>query len=87
MLHLLTVQDVVRIHDQILLDTGIGLAGLAGDKDIEGMLARVENRLAYELGNDLLYVAAFLASAIAGGHVFNDATSAQAMRRWTCFSV
>lgn len=42
MLRLLDAEDLVRIHDEILRETGIGLAGLAGDKDLEGMIGRIE---------------------------------------------
>jgi len=69
---LLRKSELIEIHDLILDSTGIGLPGQAGDKDLEGMLARVENRIHYNLSNDLLHIAAFLAVAIATGHCFND---------------
>ncbi|HVJ62908.1 MAG TPA: hypothetical protein VM555_09370, partial [Tahibacter sp.] len=63
MLRLLGADQIIALHDDILLTTGIGLPGLAPDKDIHGMLARVENRIRYGLvrRNDLLYVGAFYA--------------------------
>jgi len=72
MLRLLTSEDLIRIHDEVLLETGVGLAGLAGDKDLDGMIGRIENRIRYGLSSDLLYIATFYAVAIASGHCFND---------------
>jgi death-on-curing protein len=69
---LLRKSELIEIHDLILETTGIGLPGQAGDKDLEGMLARVENRIHYKLSDDLLHIASFLAVAIATGHCFND---------------
>lgn len=45
MIRLLSVDDIVRIHDAILAETGIGLPGLAGDKDLAGTLGRIANRI------------------------------------------
>lgn len=70
MIRLLRVDDIIRIHDAILAETGIGLPGLAGNKDLAGMLGRVANRIGYELHDDLLRIAAFY--AVATGHCFND---------------
>lgn len=72
MIRLLGVDDIVRIHDAILAETGIGLPGLASDKDLAGMLGRIRNRISYELHDDILRIAAFYAVAIATGHCFND---------------
>lgn len=76
----LTAELVELIHDQVL-NPG-ELAGRAGDKSLEGALARVENRLAYEMIADAHDLAAAYAVAIAQGHCFNDAnkrTAHQAM--------
>jgi death-on-curing protein len=76
----LTAELVELIHDQVL-NPG-ELAGRAGDKSLEGALARVENRLAYEMIADAYDLAAAYAVAIAQGHCFNDAnkrTAHQAM--------
>ncbi|GMV30511.1 MAG: hypothetical protein AMXMBFR59_26360 [Rhodanobacteraceae bacterium] len=72
MIHALSIAEIIRIHDSILRETGVGLPGIAPDKDMAGMLARVDNRLSYEEVDDLLYIAAFYAVAIATGHCFND---------------
>ncbi|MBM3615787.1 MAG: type II toxin-antitoxin system death-on-curing family toxin [Alphaproteobacteria bacterium] len=67
----LTPALVVAIHDQVL-NPG-ELPGLALDKSLEGALARVENRLAYDMIGDAYDLAAAYAVAIAQGHCFNDA--------------
>lgn len=67
----LTPALVVAIHDQVL-NPG-ELPGLALDKSLEGALARVENRLAYDMIGDAFDLAAAYAVAIAQGHCFNDA--------------
>jgi death-on-curing protein len=76
----LTAELVELIHDQVL-NPG-ELSGRARDKSLEGALARVENRLAYEMISDAYDLAAAYAVAIAQGHCFNDAnkrTAHQAM--------
>lgn len=67
----LTAELVELIHDQVL-NPG-ELSGRARDKSLEGALARVENRLAYEIISDAYDLAAAYAVAIAQGHCFNDA--------------
>lgn len=77
---ILTAELVELIHDQVL-NPG-ELSGRARDKSLEGTLARVENRLAYEMISDAYDLAAAYAVAIAQGHCFNDAnkrTAHQAM--------
>jgi len=74
----LTVELVVRIHDDIL---GIGeLRGLTGDKSLDGTLSRVENRLAYGMVGDAFDLAAAYAVAISQGHCFNDGNKRTAFR-------
>ena len=76
----LTAELVELIHDQVL-NPG-ELSGRARDKSLEGALARLENRLAYEMISDAYDLAAAYAVAIAQGHCFNDAnkrTAHQAM--------
>ncbi|KGJ20414.1 type II toxin-antitoxin system death-on-curing family toxin [Paracoccus sanguinis] len=69
---------VEAIHDAVL---NLGeLAGRARDKSLEGALARVENRLAYGLVEDVVGLAAAYAMAIAQGHCFNDANKRTAYR-------
>ena len=77
---LLTVDLVEAIHDAVL-NPG-DLPGRAGDKSLDGALARVDNRIAYGLVSDVFDLAAAYATAIAQGHCFNDGnkrTAHQAM--------
>lgn len=77
---ILSVDLVEAIHDAVL-NPG-ELPGRALDKSLDGALARVENRLAYDLIGDVFDLAAAYAVAIAQGHCFNDAnkrTAHQAM--------
>ena len=69
---------VEEIHD-IVLNPG-ELPGRARDKSLEGALARVENRLAYGMIEDVYALAAAYAMAIAQGHCFNDANKRTAYR-------
>lgn len=77
---LLSVALVESIHDCVL-NPG-ELPGRALDKSLEGALARVDNRLAYGLIEDVFDLAAAYAVAISQGHCFNDGnkrTAHQAM--------
>ncbi|MFT4152109.1 MAG: type II toxin-antitoxin system death-on-curing family toxin [Paracoccaceae bacterium] len=69
-LYLLTTELVIALHDAAL-NPG-ELPGLARDKSLDGALARVENRLAYDLISDAFDLAAAYAVAISQGHCFND---------------
>lgn len=68
---LLSPELVEAIHDRVL-NPG-ELAGRAGNKSLDSALARVDNRLAYGLIEDVFDLAAAYAVAIAQGHCFNDA--------------
>ena len=67
---LLTVSDVMAIHDHVLSDHE--LQGLAGGKFLDGALGRVENRLTYGLITDVFDLGASYAAAISQAHCFND---------------
>ena len=67
---LLTVNDVMAIHDHVLGDHE--LPGLAGGKFLDGALGRVENRLTYGLITDVFDLGASYAAAISQAHCFND---------------
>jgi death on curing protein len=71
MWRLLTVAEVICIHDSVL-NPG-ELQGLAGSKSLEGALARIDFRITYGVIKDGFDLAATYAVAIAQGHVFNDA--------------
>lgn len=75
---LLSAELVDRIHDHVL-NPG-ELSGRALNKSLEGALARVENRLAYGMIDDVFDLAAAYAIAIAQGHCFNDANKRTAFR-------
>ena len=74
----LTAEMVVSIHDQVL-NAG-ELPGRARDKSLEGALARVDNRVAYGMIDDIYDLAAAYAVAIAQGHCFNDGNKRTAFR-------
>ena len=67
---LLTVDQVVAIHDHVL--DGNELQGMAGGNYLDGALARVENRLSYGLIEDVFALAASYAAAVSQAHSFND---------------
>ena len=73
-----TADQVVAMHDRVLFEGE--LAGMAGDKSIDGTLARVENRLAYGMLTDPFDLAAACAEAVAQGHCFNDGNKRTAYR-------
>ncbi len=74
----LTAEIVEAIHDEVL-NPG-ELPGRARDKSLEGALARVENRLAYGMIEDVFDLAAGYCLAIAQGHCFNDGNKRTAFR-------
>jgi death-on-curing protein len=67
---LLTVDDVIAVHDYVLSDHES--QGLAGGKFLDGALGRVENRLTYGLITDIFDLGASYAAAISQAHCFND---------------
>ena len=60
----------MEIHDYVLSDNE--LQGLAGDKYLDSVLARVENRLSYGLIEDVFDLATSYAAAILQAYCFND---------------
>lgn len=46
---------------------------MAGDKSLDAVLARIENRMSFGMINDVYELAACYACFLAVGHVFNDA--------------
>ena len=67
----LTNTDVVEIHD-LVIDPN-ELQGLASDKSLESLLARIENRMSFGMIGDVYDLAACYACFLAVGHVFNEA--------------
>jgi death on curing protein len=67
----LTLEEVVKIHDEILKNSG-GLAGICLDKSLESALKRAETYSFYEEVDDLFEIAAIYCISVAQGHLFND---------------
>lgn len=79
MTYVLLSPDLVEALHASVLNPG-ELPGRARDKSLEAALARVENRLAYGLVNDVFDLAAAYAMAVARGHCFNDGNKRTAFR-------
>ncbi|RNF35697.1 type II toxin-antitoxin system death-on-curing family toxin [Paracoccus methylarcula] len=80
---LLTAELVEAIHDEVL-NPG-ELPGMAMNKSLDSALARVENRIAYGMVDDLFDIAAMYAMAISQGHCFNDANKRTAHQSMDAF--
>ncbi len=66
----LSSEKVIAIHERVIGPDE--LQGIAVNKSIESVLARVDNRIAYGLIEDVFELAACYACYIAVGHAFND---------------
>ncbi|WP_395543174.1 type II toxin-antitoxin system death-on-curing family toxin [Neotabrizicola sp. sgz301269] len=75
---LLSVELVDDLHNAIL-NPG-ELPGRAQDKSLDAALARVDNRLAYGMVNDIFDLAGAYAVALARGLCFNDGNTRTAFR-------
>lgn len=62
---------MVEIHDLVINQNE--LQGMAGDKSLDAVLARIENRMSFGMISDVYELAACYACFLAVGHVFNDA--------------
>ena len=62
---------MVEIHDLVINQNE--LQGMAGDKSLDAVLARIENRMSFGMISDEYDLAACYACFLAVGHVFNDA--------------
>lgn len=67
----LPAHDVVTIHEEVI--NGGDLQGSAINKSIGAIIARIENRIAFGMIQDVYELAACYACYIAVGHGFNDA--------------
>ena len=67
----LTTLDVIAIHEQVIKSRG--LQGIAQNKSIEAVIARIDTRIQYGMVNDVYELAACYAVYIAVAHAFNDA--------------
>lgn len=70
-MELLRSVDVLNIHAKVINPQE--LQGLAGNKSLEAIIHRIENRIQYGLIGDVYDLAATYAVVIAFGNVFNDA--------------
>ena len=68
----LTNTDVVEIHGLVISQN------VAGDKLLDAVLARIENRMSFGMINDVYELAACYACFLAVGHVFNEANKREA---------
>ena len=62
---------MIEIHDLVIGENE--RQGMAGDKSLEAVLGRIDNRMAFGLINDEFDLAACYACFLAVGNVFNDA--------------
>ncbi len=67
----LSPRDVVEIHEFVI--EGHELHGMAGDKSIEAIIARIDNRIAFGMIRDVFELAACYACYLSVGHAFHDA--------------
>ncbi len=68
---ILSAKDVVAIHEDVIEPNE--LQGMASNKSVEAILARIDNRIAYGMIDDVYMLAACYACYIAVGHAFHDA--------------
>ena len=67
----LSPRDVVEIHEFVI--EANELQGMAGDKSIEAIIGRIDNRIAYGMIRDPFELAACYACYLSIGHAFHDA--------------
>lgn len=80
-MELLDCEDVFNIHKEVIHPNK--LQGLAGNKSLDAVIRRVENRIHYGIIKDEYDLAATYAVVIAVGRVFNDANKRTAYRTMT----
>lgn len=67
----LSSRDVVEIHEFVIEDHE--LQGMARDKSIDAIIARIDNRIVYGMIRDEFELAACYACYLSVGHAFHDA--------------
>jgi len=67
----LTVDQIVEIHEAVI--DGNELQGMAKNKSLDAIIARIDNRIAFGMVSDVFELAACYACYIAVGHAFHDA--------------
>ncbi len=73
---------MIQIHDLVIGENE--LQGMAGDKSLDALLARIENRMSFGMINDEFDLAACYACFLAVGSVLNDANKGTA---FACMNV
>ncbi len=82
----LSPEKVIVMHEQVVGPDE--LQGMALNKSIESVLARVNNRVAYDMIEDVFELAASYACCIAVGHAFNDGNKRTAFKAMdTCLTM
>ena len=67
----LSPRDVVEIHEFVI--EAQELQGMAGDKSIEAIIGRIDNRIAYGMIRDVFELSACYACYLSVGHAFHEA--------------
>ena len=62
---------VIAVHDEILLQTGVGRSGCHIEK-LESVLNRIDQQMYYSDVSDIFEIAAWFGIAISKGHAFVD---------------
>ena len=62
---------VIAVHDEILLQTGVGRSGCQIEK-LESVLNRIDQQMYYSNVSDIFEIAAWFGIAISKGHAFVD---------------
>jgi death-on-curing protein len=62
---------VIAVHDEILLQTGVGRTGCHIEK-LESVLSRIDQQIYYSDVSDIFEIAAWFGIAISKGHAFVD---------------
>jgi death-on-curing protein len=82
----LSPREVVEIHEFVIDDHE--LQGLARDKSIDAIIARIDNRIAYGMIRDEFELAACYACYLSVGHAFHDANERTAFATMdTCLAL
>ena len=67
----LTVDQIVEMHEAVI--DGNEFQGMAKDKSLDTIIARIDNRIAFGMISDVFELAACYACYVAVGHAFHDA--------------
>lgn len=68
---LINATFAIAVHDEILLQTGVGLSGCHLDR-LESVLNRVDQQIYYSYIEDVFEIAAWFGIALSKGHAFVD---------------